>query len=318
MKITVIGGSGAIGCVLVPELVQSGHDVCAMQHQTPLPYDGVRVVPGSITDPAAVAAAVEGADVVMQLTKGGGGIEQVVETSVRGTVNVLDAIRNAGTIGQYLLTSSDAATGIGAHPYPEPISHRTSPVSYGDYYSLGKVLEETIVTDYDRNHGVPYTIARLSWTQREDMILRHLIAGYDRERPTRGPFGAAYSADQVQRLESGERFVALPYGADGRPLGRTLVQRHDVIAALVAMVGAEKAIGETFHVSGRGFHYDRPAEYLAGKVGLPVEQVAVPEEYSYDIDFSHTTERLGWAPKYDVLAMIDAGLAWKETQCGTT
>ncbi len=314
MKLAVFGGSGVIGRVLLPELLKLGHQVRAMQHVSPLPVKGVDVVQGSITDPEAVAATVGGAEVVMQLTKGGGGIEQTVETSVRGTLNVLDAARASGAVTQYLLTSSDAATGIGAHPYLEPISHQTEPVSYGDYYSLGKVLEETIVTDYHRNHGLPYTIARLSWTQRDDLVLRHFIAGYDRDRPTSGVFSSGYSDEQRARLESGGQFIVLPCDAAGRTLGRTLVQRQDVLAALLAMVGNPKAVHQRFHLSGPGFNYVEPCRYLAEKVGLPVERVTLENEYTFDIDISHTTELMGWTPKYDVFAMIDAALAWREAK----
>lgn len=312
MNLAIFGGSGVIGRALLPALAQRGHRIRAMRHNAPLPVDDVETVHGSITDPEAVAATIRGAEVVLQLTKGGSGVEQAVETSVRGTINVLDAVCKATGITQYLLTSSDAATGIGAHPYPEPISHETPPCSYGDYYSLGKVLEETIVADYHRNVGVPYTVARLSWVQREDMVLRHFIAGYNRERPTAGPSSSGYSAEQTARLESGAQFVVLPCDGAGQPLARTLVQLEDATSALLAMVGCPEAVGHRFHISGPGFRYDEPCRYLGEKLGLPVERVSVPGEYPFDIDVSHTTKQLGWAPKYDVFAMIDAALAWRE------
>ena len=311
MNIAVFGGSGVIGRKLLPQLVARGDSVRAMQHTTPLGLDGVRVVVGSITDPAAVAETVRGAEVVVQLTKSGGGVDQTVETSVRGTVNILDAVRTEPAVAQYLLTSSDAAVGICVRPHPDPIDHRTPPESSGGYYALGKVLEETIVLDYHRNYGVPYTIARLSWTQREDTILRHLIAGYDPAKPLRGAFSSGYTDDQRRRLKEGGRFVVLPCNTDGEPLGRTLVAHEDVAPALLAMIGSPAAVSQTFHVSGPGFSYDVPSRYLGDKLGLPVENVLVPNEYRFDIDCSHTTDRLGWTPRYDVIAMIDLALSWR-------
>ncbi|MFW6108055.1 MAG: NAD-dependent epimerase/dehydratase family protein [bacterium] len=318
MKIAVFGGSGSIGRALLPELVARGHSIRAMQHRTPVQLDDAEVVEGSIGDPDAVAATIGDADVVLQLTKGGQGIEQAVETSVRGTINVLDAIRAKGGVDQYLLTSSDAATGICSHPYTAPIDHETPPISYGDYYSLGKMLEERIVLDYDRNDGLRYTIARLSWTQREDMVLRHFIAGDNRANPTAGVFRSGYTDDQRQRLEAGEQFVAIPCDDDGRVLRRTLVQLEDTVAALLAMVGAEPAAGERFHVSGPAFDYDRPARYLADRLDLPAEPVYLDGWYPYEIDVSHTTDLLGWEPRYDVFAMIDAALAWRADHAAET
>mgnify|MGYP006292327577 CR=1 FL=1 len=309
MKIAVFGGSGVVGRVLLERLVAAGHEVRAMVHQTPVEADGVETLQGDLTDPAAVARTVEGAEVALQMTKGGGGIIQAVETSVRGTLNVLDALRKLDSLRQYLLTSSDAATGICAHPQPRPIDHQTSPKSYPGYYSLGKVLEEVIVGEYVRNYGLPATIARLSWVQQEDSALRLFVAN---ERPGRGPFQEHYTAEQLARLEAGERFVVLPVDDRGESLGRTLVHREDVISALTAMIGSDRAIGETFPVSGPAFRYQDACAYLGEEMDLPVERVTVRGEYGFEIDYSHTTELLGWAPRYDVIALLDAALTWRE------
>jgi nucleoside-diphosphate-sugar epimerase len=312
VNIAIFGGSGRVGQALIPALLERGHDIRALQHRSPV-CAGTRIVEGDITDPAAVARVIDGADIVLQMTMRGDTIEQAVQTSVHGTINVLDAVRCAGSARQYILTSSDAAAGIWTHPHTEPITHRTSPASYPGYYSLGKVLEETLVTEYRRNYALPCTIARLSWVQQEDSILRNFVAGYDRNRPRKGPFSSEYTASQKQALENAQPFVVLPCGMDGQPLRRTLVQREDVIDALLRTVGEPKAIGETFHVSGPAFDYDQPCRYLAEKLHLPLEPVRL-QAHSFEIDCSHTTDLLGWTARYDIVAMLDAALAWgKET-----
>jgi nucleoside-diphosphate-sugar epimerase len=311
VDIAIFGGSGTVGQALIPALVERGHSVRALQHCTPV-HVGAQAIEGSVTDPAAVARVIENADVVVQMTMLGNDVRQPVEVSTHGTINILDALRRTGSIRQYILTSSDAATGIWAHPQPEPVSHNTPPASYPGYYSLGKVLEETIVREYHRNCGLPYTIARLSWVQQEAAILRNFIAGHDVQQPTKGPFSSDYSPRQVQMLEKGRAFIVMPCGRDGRPLRRTMVQREDVIDALLRMIGEPKAIGETFHVSGPAFDYNQPCRYLSGKLPLPVETVLL-DAYSFEIDCSHTTELLGWHAKYDVMAMLDAALAWQES-----
>jgi len=312
MKLAVFGGSGVIGQVLLPELRRAGHEIRAMRHRAPLSIEDAEVVEGSLADPKAVAETIRGAEVVVQMTKGGAGVEQAVETSAHGTINVLDAVVAAGgAVRQVLLTSSDAATGIWSHPAPEPISHRTPPSSYGGYYSLGKVLEEVILAEYVRNEGLPWTISRLSYVHQEDSVLRLFVAGDDPKRPQRGPFDSEYTDAQKQRLQAGEKFVVLPVDEKGRPLGRTLVQREDVVSAMAAMVGNDRALGERFHVSGPGFRYDQPCEHLAAKLDLPVEPVTVPNAYPFTIDTSRTTEQLGWRPQFDVTAMLDSALAWR-------
>ena len=317
MRLAVFGAAGVVGRALLPVLRDRGHALRAMQHRTPVDIDGVEVVAGSITDPAAVTETLGDAEVVLQLTKGGSGVDQVAETSVRGTINVLDAVRAAGTVRQYVLTSSDAATGIWSHPHPEPISHATPPMSYGGYYSLGKVLEEVIVGEYHRNGPLPWTIARLSFVMREDLAVRLLVAGADPDRPTRGPFDAHYTPEQRARLAAGETFIVLPCDPDGRALGRTFVQLEDVVEALAAMVGADAAVGRTFHVSGPAFSYQRACDYLAAKIDLPIERVIVPGAYSFEIDCSLTTELLGWRAARGIEAILDAALAFRRHAGGT-
>jgi putative NADH-flavin reductase len=67
MNIAVLGATGRTGRLLVAELVQRGHSVSALvRNPDRLPEAaGVRVVVGDSRDPAAVAAVLEGADVVV-------------------------------------------------------------------------------------------------------------------------------------------------------------------------------------------------------------------------------------------------------------
>ncbi len=311
MNIAVFGGSGRVGQALVPALRERGHTIRALQHRSRVHVDA-EIVDGNITDPVAVGRTIENADVVLQMTMRGNTVEQAVETSVHGTINVLDAVARTGSVRQYILTSSDAATGIWHHPYDHPIDHRTPPASYPGYYSLGKVLEETIVREYCRNHDLPCTIARLSWVQQEDSILRNFVAGYDILKPTEGPFAADYLPRHTQMLQKGHPFIVLPCTHEGRAMRRTMVQREDVVDALLAMVGRPEAIGQTFHISGPAFDYDQPCRYLAETLPLPIERVPV-RAHSFEIDCSHTTQRLGWQPRFDVIAMLDAALAWQDS-----
>jgi len=304
MRIAVFGGSGVCGRDLLPRLLAAGHEVRAMQHSSPVP-DGCEVVAGGIDDPAAVAATIGDAEIVLQMTKGGAGVEQTVTTSCRGTINVLDVVQKSPGVTQYLLTSSDAAVGIYSHPKPEPVSHRTEPMSYGGYYSLGKVIEEVIVREYDRNGGVPFTIARLSYVMREDFVLGLLIANHT---PGEAPHSDCFGEAQAARLAAGEKFIVLPLSASGGPMRRTVVELADVTAGLEAMIGNDAALHQVFHLSGPSFSFDEPCEYLAGKLGLPIEKVTV-EGHPFAVDYSHTTDLLGWQPTHNVIASIDAALA---------
>ena len=314
MNISVFGAAGTVGQALIPVLTEQGHTVRAMEHTAPVGGPVSGVVRGSITDPEAVSALVENAQIVMQLTKGGKGVKQAVETSTHGTINILDAVRSTPSVEQYLLTSSDAAAGIWFHQHDRPVSHLTEPMSYSGYYSLGKVLEETLVREYSRNGTIPYTVARLSWVRREDNILQHFTAGFNKEAPLSGMWSGHFSEDQKKRLMNGEQFIVLPCSEEGSPLARTFVHRDDAVSGIISMIGNSSALRQRFHVSGPGFSYDEPAHYLAEKTSLSVEKITCPFCYPFDIDISHTRERTGWNPEYSVIDMIDTALEWDRAQ----
>ncbi len=65
-NITVIGGTGYTGGNIVAELVTRGHKVTSFSRTAaPEPIEGVTYLHGDATDRSAIAAAVEGADVVV-------------------------------------------------------------------------------------------------------------------------------------------------------------------------------------------------------------------------------------------------------------
>jgi hypothetical protein len=65
-RITVIGGTGYAGSAIVAEAADRGHQVTALSRSLPgAPVPNVTYVQGDATDEATLAAAVEGADVVV-------------------------------------------------------------------------------------------------------------------------------------------------------------------------------------------------------------------------------------------------------------
>lgn len=72
MRVLVLGATGYIGSRLVPHLLEHGHDVAAASSSVPRPDrfgwdDRVRAIRCDVTDPIAVAEALEGVDAVVYL-----------------------------------------------------------------------------------------------------------------------------------------------------------------------------------------------------------------------------------------------------------
>ncbi len=80
MKITVLGGTGYGGAAVAAEAAKRGHQVTAVSRRAPeQPIEGVTYLTGSLTDPAVLAQAVDGADVVFDALSPRGDMAEQVE-----------------------------------------------------------------------------------------------------------------------------------------------------------------------------------------------------------------------------------------------
>src|SRR6201999_3833434 len=125
MRLIVTGGAGYVGSIVAQHLVARGDDVTVFDsltrgHRAALPA-GARFVEGDLLNPDDVRAAVgEGADGVLHfaalalVAESVAHPERYYRGNVTGTLNLLDAMRDAGV--PRLVFSSTAAT------YGEPES----------------------------------------------------------------------------------------------------------------------------------------------------------------------------------------------------
>ena len=102
MTTLVTGGGGFLGAAVVRELLAKGHSVRSFsrQHYETLEALGVEQMQGDLADPAAVARAVDGCDLVFHIAaKAGiwGSYESFARANVLGTEHVLEACRKHGT-----------------------------------------------------------------------------------------------------------------------------------------------------------------------------------------------------------------------------
>lgn len=143
MRILVTGGTGVLGRAVARRLAAQGVDVRAMARTEPavLPR-GVAYVRGDVTDAAAVAAAVEGCDVVVHLAwfmHAGAAPDTVRAINVGGVTNVLAAMEGTGC-GRLVFSSSVHAYGSDAdhpQPYTEDEPLRPDPTFlYGEHKRL--------------------------------------------------------------------------------------------------------------------------------------------------------------------------------------
>jgi UDP-glucose 4-epimerase len=149
MKILVAGGSGFIGSHVADALSDAGHEVTIFDlAESKYIRPDQSFIQGDILDAAALEKAVNGKNCVYNfagiphLDLGLDRPIQTVEQNILGTVNLLEASRKAG-IQRFVYASS-------IYVYSEQ----------GSFYRCSKQAAELYVEEYQRLHGVDYTILR--------------------------------------------------------------------------------------------------------------------------------------------------------------
>jgi UDP-glucose 4-epimerase len=147
MRALVTGGAGFIGSNLVDALVDAGDDVVVLDDLSTGFAANVRrdatLVEGEVSDPAAVARAVAGCEVVFHQAAHRAvlrSVEQPLDTdraNVGGTLTVLVAARDAG-VRRVVCASSSSVYG-GAEQLPTP---ETAPLVPRSPYAVSKLAGE--------------------------------------------------------------------------------------------------------------------------------------------------------------------------------
>ena len=131
MKVLATGASGFLGRAVVRALQDAGHDVRTLQRR-PSGVPGADDRLGSVTDPDATAAAVEGVDAIVHLAAKvslAGDPGEFRAVNVEGTRTLLDAAAAAGVTRTVHVSSPSVAhaghalAGVGAEP-ADPVGAR--------------------------------------------------------------------------------------------------------------------------------------------------------------------------------------------------
>jgi len=171
--VAITGADGFIGSHLVEKMVSEGWRVRAMVCYNSFGLRGwldqlasevlerVEVVSGDVRDPRCVRTFVDGADLVMHLAALIGipysyrSPESYLDTNIRGTLNVLEAARDART-SRLLVTSTSEVYGT-ARYVPIDESH---PLQGQSPYSASKIGADRFAESYFRSFNLPVTIVR--------------------------------------------------------------------------------------------------------------------------------------------------------------
>ncbi|GIH24431.1 UDP-glucose 4-epimerase [Acrocarpospora phusangensis] len=305
----VTGADGFIGSHLVELLVERGHRVRAMAQYNsfgswgwldtldPAVLDSVEVVPGDVRDPGSVRQLVAGADVVYHLAAliaipySYAAPRSYVETNVLGTLNVLEAVKDAG-IGRLVHTSTSETYGTALSV---PISEE-HPLQAQSPYAASKAGADKLVKSYHLSFGLPAVTLRPFNT-----------------------FGPRQSARAVIPTIIGQ----IAAGARSIRLGaltptRDFMYVKDTAAAFAHLGTAEGVEGELFNAgTGEEISVGDLAEKISKIMGASVEFTCESErlrpENSEVMRLVCDSSRLrarGWAPAHTLDDGLAACAAW--------
>ena len=329
MHILITGISGRIGANLAKGLLDAGHSVRGLIWERDRRIEkfatmDVELVEGTITNVDDVAAAVDGVDAIYHLGaafQGGGPFtnSEYFEINVRGTFNMLEAAAALGSrMQQFIFASSDALySKYLPNGIPDPIREDEFPLEPGGTYALTKLLGEDLCRGYIRNERLPVTICRFALTVAGEEILdfrqfylSHWRKAYANVTSPEAQAVAAQLEEAAARV--GEQALVLARDGNGRTYKKHIADVHDIIAGLLAVLGKDEALGETFQLAApRPYTWEEAVPYLAEKLGLPWVDVNLAGHAPtfYEFDLSKGRKLLGYAPSYDIFRMIDEGLA---------
>lgn len=304
-NIAVFGSSGQIGRHVAAALAEQGHRVTALQHRRPVPV-GCHAVEGSTSDFEVVQRVIGDNDIVLQLATTKEDRQGFLDVAVRGTFNILDAIKQRGGCEQFVLAGGDCSVGIWYYRQPTPLTEQSPLCAYPGYYAFSKVLEETMAEQYRHQYGLPVTVLRMGWVHAASSILRLFLAGNVAGQTWKSMFrGSMAPALQARVDGDGPGFVMVAVDQQaGTPIRRTSVSFDDVVQAWLLAIGNPLARNEVFNVVHPAWDYAQVGAFLSEKLGVAAERVPL-DAHSWDMSTTKIRTVLGWKPKDDVFSMLE-------------
>lgn len=240
MKVLVTGADGFIGSHLTEALIKKGYQVKAFVHYNSfnnwgwldiLPDDilkNIEIFQGDIRDPQRVEEAVNGVDVVYHLAAlisipfSYHAPDAYVDTNIKGTLNVLQAAKKAGT-QKVLITSTSEVYGTALYV---PIDEK-HPFQGQSPYSATKIGADRLAESFYRSFQLPVTIVRPFNTYGPRQSARAII-------PT-----------IIVQLLSGKEEISLGSLTPTRDFNYVL----DTVAGFMAIAESEKTVGEEINIA---------------------------------------------------------------------
>lgn len=297
-KVLVTGADGFIGSHLVETLVRAGYDVRAfvlynsfnswgwLDHAAPDIQGKFEVFAGDIRDPHGVREAMRGCETVFHLAAlvaipySYHSPDTYVETNVRGTLNVVQAARDIGSV-KVIHTSTSEVYGT-ARFVPITEEH---PLQGQSPYSASKIGADQMALSFHASFGLPLTVIRPFNTYGPRQSARAIL-------PT-----------VITQIASGQRRLKLGATHPTRDFNYV----DDTVRGFIAVAASELAIGEVINIGSNheisiGDSVAMIADIMGAEVEVETEaQRLRPEKSEVErlwADNAKAKALTGWEPEF--------------------
>jgi nucleoside-diphosphate-sugar epimerase len=310
-RVFLTGGSGRIGRRVERKLLERGYAVRSLVHrgrpQAPVHAD-LELVQGDILDQEGLKRLVPGCSFVVHLAAAWDMFppavyekenNQLFESVVRGTYNMLEASYAAKGLACFLYASTDATYATGPRKFDAPISEDTE-LQPSRFYALAKMVCEEMCRHYGKLYSLPWLIVRICWCLDVDEILRIFMYDF---------WEGGLSAEDRARLAptlSGGRGVFAPLMPDGSSGVDHVSDPEDIAEGIVlAVVNHAAGLKGVFNLAGpSNFRYRELIEKLAADLGVPWGSAPVKGIEPYELSTDRARGVLGYTPQYPIERML--------------
>jgi GDP-4-dehydro-6-deoxy-D-mannose reductase len=217
---------------------------------------------------------------------------ETLETNIRGTLNLLDAVRQLHPEARLLVVGS--ADVYGAGPGGDRALDESTPFMPSSPYSVSKIAQDMLAWQYTRAHGV-FTVRMRPFN--------HIGPG----QQTR--FAISDWASQIAEAEAGKREPVVHVG--NLSAARDFTDVRDVVRAYGLAI-EEGEPGDVFNVcSGRAETMQRILEHMVQRSKVHVEIRTDPARFRpIEIpmlrgDYGALAARTGWRPEIPLERSLD-------------
>lgn len=310
MKLLVTGATGKVGQSFLRSFFEREKfkeaQLVALCNRRSIPaQENVRVVMGSISDANVVSDAMEGVTHILHLAAVKETPDKVVDVAMKGMFNLLEAARVSPTLKQFVLLSGDCVVGHIFKEYDSPITEDSPRRGYKGTYALTKVVEETMLEQYQYQYDLNGCILRAPWIMEKDDFRHALSFG---SAQFGGPaWDGLLGADQIEKATQ-ECLIPLMLDTYGRSLKRSFIHVSDLVQAIGDVLDNEAARCQLFNVCmDEPVDYGEVAVYL--KAAKALSSITIPTPYFGNwLSNSKAKHFLGWAPVVGYEDMIER--AW--------